>query len=96
MTASPSFDIRHNPDAHRFEVQVEGLWCQAAYRLNGSVMEMHHTGVPGALEGRGIAAQLVNAALQHARAHGWQVLPSCSYVAAYLRRHPEWADVALR
>ncbi|ASM77695.1 acetyltransferase [Vitreoscilla filiformis] len=85
--------VTHNPDAARFEARVDGLLCQAAYRLNNSVLDIYHTGVPQALEGRGIAAQLVVAALQHARANGLKVRPTCSYVAVYLRRHPEWADV---
>lgn len=89
----PALTVLHNPAAQRFEVTVDGLLCQAAYRPVGDVLDIFHTGVPPALEGRGIAAQLVQAALAHARAHGLKVRPTCSYVAVYLRRHPEWADV---
>jgi predicted GNAT family acetyltransferase len=32
---------------------------------------------------------MVKAALDHARAHGLKVAPVCSYVRAYMRRHPE-------
>lgn len=85
--------VTHNPDAARFEAWVDGLLCQVAYRLNDGVLDIHHTGVPRALEGRGLAAQLVMTALQYARAHGLKVRPTCSYVAVYLRRHPEWAAV---
>jgi predicted GNAT family acetyltransferase len=41
------------------------------------------------LEGRGIAAALVQAALAHAKANGFKVNPLCSYVRAYMRRRPE-------
>ena len=51
-------------------------------------MHMIHTEVPPALEGRGIAARLVQAALDYAQAEGLKVLPRCSYVRAYMRRHP--------
>jgi uncharacterized protein len=85
--------VHHNPAASRFEAVVDGLLCEASYRLDGQVMVMHHTGVPRALEGRGIAAQLVVAALAHARAQGWQVRPTCSYVAVYMKRHPETQDL---
>jgi predicted GNAT family acetyltransferase len=81
--------VVHNRQARRFEANVEGLLCEACYRLVGSVMWLHHTGVPQALAGRGIAAQLVETALVHAREQGLKVEPSCSYVAAYIRRHPE-------
>jgi len=53
----------------------------------------HHTGVPRALEGRGLAAQLVAHGLAWARAQGLKVVPSCSYVDAFMRRHPEWQDL---
>ncbi|MCA6217752.1 N-acetyltransferase [Ideonella sp. B7] len=85
--------IVHNVAASRFETKVSNLLCVASYHLHNGVMDMLHTGVPPALEGRGIAAKLVAAALAHARAQGLKVRPSCSYVAVYMRRHPETADL---
>jgi predicted GNAT family acetyltransferase len=52
-----------------------------------------HTGVPKPLRGRGIAAELVRAALEHARSRGLKVRPDCSYTEAYMRRHPETLDL---
>ena len=85
--------IQHHPGAGRFEAEVDGLRCLCAYHLVDGVMWLTHTEVPPALEGRGIAAALVAAALAHARAQGWKVRPACSYVRAYMRRHPETADL---
>lgn len=82
-------EIRHNVDQHRFERTIDGLLCVADYRLSDGVMTMTHTGVPPALEGRGIAASLVAAALEYARVQGYKVNPLCSYVNAYMQRHPE-------
>ena len=82
-------DIRHNQERQRFETTVDGQLCVADYQLRGDVMWMTHTGVPQAVGGRGIAAGLVRAALDWAAAQGYRVEPSCSYVAAYMRRHPE-------
>jgi hypothetical protein len=81
--------VTHNTAASRFEARVDGHLCVADYRLAGGVMQMTHTLVPPPLEGRGIAAQMVAAALAHAREQGLKVRPSCSYVAVYMRRHPE-------
>jgi predicted GNAT family acetyltransferase len=88
-----TLQVTHNTAASRFEVLVEGHLCVADYRLAGGVMQMTHTGVPPPLEGRGIAARLVVAALAHARGQGLKVCPSCSYVAVYMRRHPETLDL---
>lgn len=81
--------VRHNPDASRFECEIDGMLCRADYHLDGKRMQMYNTEVPRALEGRGIAARLVRAAFDHAQRHGLQVIPSCSYVRAWARRHPE-------
>ncbi|HSI59782.1 MAG TPA: GNAT family N-acetyltransferase [Ideonella sp.] len=90
---TPALTIEHNPGASRFEAHVDGLLCDASYQMIGGVMWMTHTGVPPALEGRGIAAQLVGTALAYARAQGLKVKPTCSYVAAYMQRHPETQDL---
>ena len=85
--------VEHNRDASRFEAHAEGHLCVCQYRLFGRVMMMTHTGVPGAIRGHGIAAELVRAALAFAREKGLKVRPDCSYVEAYMRRHPETLDL---
>ena len=85
--------ITHNVAQHRFEACVEGMLAHCDYRLDGTVLQLIHTEVPAALEGRGIAARLVAAALAWARAEGLSVDPVCSYVRAYMRRHAETADL---
>ena len=85
--------IHHDPISRRFEATVEGLPCEASYRLADGVMHLVHTAVPHALSGRGIAAALVQQALAEARAHRWRLRPVCSYVRAYMRRHPDTLDL---
>jgi uncharacterized protein len=84
-----TLDIRHNEAAERFEAIVGGQLARADYRLEHDVMRIFHTEVPPAFEGRGIAARLVSAAFEYAREKGLEVLPACSYVRDYVRRHPE-------
>ena len=90
MDSGP-IDIVHNEAAQRFEARVQGWLCRCDYRRVDDVLQLVHTEVPPALEGRGIAARLVKAALDHAELNGLKVQPRCSYVHAYLRRHPERA-----
>lgn len=93
MSQTPELDIQHCPEAGRFEAIVEGLRCELDYRLGAGIVHITHTGVPRPLEGRGIAAALVHHALTWVRDQGLKVDPVCSYVAVYLRRHPEWNDL---
>ncbi|MBX3642540.1 MAG: N-acetyltransferase [Rubrivivax sp.] len=85
--------IEHDAAASAFVARVEGGLAECAYRLQGDVMNLVHTEVPPASEGRGIAAALVQAALAYARAQGLRVRPSCSYVRSYMRRHPDTLDL---
>jgi len=100
MSTAPSatglpLRVVHNLAESRFEATVEEQLCVADYELDGTRLLMHHTGVPRALEGRGIAAQLVAAAFDYAAREGLTIVPLCSYVAAWARRHPEQAAPAL-
>lgn len=84
-----TFDIRHDPHAGRFEALVEGHRCFTAYERRDGVMTLPHTEVPAPVAGRGIGEALVDAALAHARDEGLRVDPRCSFVRAYMERHPE-------
>ena len=88
-------EVHHNAVASRFEAAVEGQLCVASYRVYGRVMMLTHTGVPQALRHRGIAAALIQAALDHARAQGLKVRPDCSYAEVYMQRHPETLDLLM-
>ena len=57
------------------------------------VMNIESTFVPPAARGRGFGGELVRAALTHARANRWRVIPTCWYVDTWLDSHPEFRDV---
>jgi predicted GNAT family acetyltransferase len=88
-----SFAIQHDSRAHRFHADVEGAHCVLDYALDSGVMTITHTEVPASVGGRGIASDLVQAALDHARGEDWKVAPQCSYAAAWVQRHPAYADL---
>jgi uncharacterized protein len=90
-----SIEILHVAEQSRFEASVEGQLCVCQYRVFGKTMMLTHTGVPQALRGRGIAARLVQAALDHARTRQLKVRPDCSYAELYMQRHPETLDLLL-
>lgn len=86
-------DIVHDTGARQFRVDVDGYRGVADYTLHDGVMVITHTGVPPEIGGRGIAAELTRTALDTARREGWKVRPACSYAVAFMRRHPEFADL---
>jgi predicted GNAT family acetyltransferase len=85
--------VEHNLAQQRFEWVEDGMLSVLDYQLQNGVMAITHTGVPEAVGGRGIAADLARSALDTAREQGWMVRPLCSYVATYIRRHKEYEDL---
>ena len=66
----------------------------ANYRRAPGTVIITHTETPRALRGRGIASELVQGALELIRADGSKVVAGCGFVVDYLRRHPEFSDLA--
>jgi uncharacterized protein len=87
------FPVTHNPEERRFEMNVKGELAVITYRLLPGVISLDHTGVPVPIEGHGVAAKLTRAALDFARAENLRVVPACSYVAAFVRKHSEYQDL---
>jgi hypothetical protein len=84
--------INHDQNEHHFSTEVEGHRAELDYTAAGGVMTITHTRVPQAIGGRGIAAELMRAALQFANEQGWSIDPACSYAEAYMRRHAREPD----
>lgn len=88
-----AFDVKDNPAEHRFELSLDGHTAFASYRRDAGVLLVYHTEVPPEFEGRGIGSALVKGVFDIARERGLKVKPLCSFVSAYMRRHPETADL---
>jgi uncharacterized protein len=85
--------VSHQAAARRYEAVVNGHLAVCEYELANGRMVFTHTLVPPELRGRGIAEALVRQALADARLAGRKVVPACSYVAKFIERHAEYADL---
>ncbi len=85
----------NNTTASRFEMEVEGHHAFIEYLQKGDHVYLVHTQVPEALEGRGIAAALVEKTLDFIEGQHLQFVALCSYVKHFLTRHPEWKRLEL-
>jgi predicted GNAT family acetyltransferase len=91
---SAASEVRHNQTAARYEVEVAGALAVAEYELTPDGRQVFtHTLVPPELRGRGLAEALVRRALADARTAGRKVVPACSYVARFIERNREFADL---
>lgn len=87
--------VEHLEAEHRFAMTVDGESAVVEYSEKDGVWAMTHTYVPERLRGGGIAATLVKYALDTAREKEKKVSPLCSYVEAYITRHPEYRDLVV-
>lgn len=84
--------VTHNAALSRYEMKTDHGLALAVYRQQGDSLVFTHTEVPPADEGKGHASTLVKEALDDTRRRGFKIVPACSFVVAYVRRHPEYRD----
>lgn len=83
-----------NTEKNRFELEVEGKTSIIEYILNNeNIMFLTHTEVPNSLEGKGVGSSLVHKTLEFLKENKYKLAPLCPFVAAYLKRHPEWKSL---
>lgn len=86
-------DVINNTAEHRFEIRQGSEVAELVYEERPSVIALVHTEVPPSLEGQGYGAALAKTALDYARDKGLKVMPTCQFVQAYIKRHPEYQSL---
>lgn len=82
--------ITNNEALHRFETSINNEAAFLEYRFYKHDIALMHTLVPKPLEGKGIASALAKYAFAYAKEHNMPVMVYCPFVAAFLKRHPEY------
>lgn len=92
-----NYDIRHESGETKGRFVIDlggGAEAELTYSVAGTSRWIaDHTGVPETHGGKGVAGQLVRALVAAAREAKVKIVPRCSYVAAWARKHPEEAGV---
>lgn len=83
----------NNTEAHNFELFVNEQLSFIDYKMRDNKVYLIHTEVPAELQGKGVAEALVTKAFEYAEQHQLKVVPLCSYVQAFLKRHSEWNKI---
>jgi predicted GNAT family acetyltransferase len=98
MTERKSSDVLDNAAESRFELALDGNDVAFANyrRTDSGALVIPHTEVPPAYRGQGIAGILAQGVFAIARARGIKLILRCSYMSAWLERHPDYADVVAR
>lgn len=83
-----------NTPRSRFEVESDGLTAVADFILALGQITVTHIIVPPEMRGGSVASGLAAHIVEYARAEKLKIEPQCSFMAAYLQKHPETRDLA--
>jgi uncharacterized protein len=88
------FAVVDRPELSRYEIRVDDEVAGfVKYERHPDHLDLVHTEILPAFEGRGLGGRLVAGILDDVRAKGERIVPSCPFVASYLSKHPEHADL---
>ncbi|MCJ8164262.1 N-acetyltransferase [Pontibacter sp. E15-1] len=86
--------IIHDEEDLRFYVIIDGDEAELTYTYPESgVMDFDHTFVPDGERGNGFGDKLVQQGLDYARSRQYQIIPSCPFVAGYIKRNAHYEDL---
>ena len=86
-------EVKHNEAEDRFETRIDGELSKLDYMRDGNTIVMTHVGVHPEHRGRGVAGKLTQVALEYAKEKSFRVIPMCPYIAAYIRRNPQYEEL---
>ncbi len=89
-------EIQKNLEKRRYETQIGDQTAFIEYIKAKDAIYLTHTEVPPSLEGKGIGKQLVAKVLETLMVNEELVAPLCPFVAAYIKRNPEWKEILAR
>lgn len=85
------YELKNNETEKRYEFDTEEGICAIDYMVNNhGTVYLTHTEVPYRLQGQGVGSQLAKKVLEDIDSKGLNVVPTCSFVAGYMMRNPEW------
>lgn len=94
--ADPADEVRvtHEPDKRRYAITVGGTLAGfARYSPREGALAFIHTEISPQFGGRGLASTLISQALAEVRASGSRIIPYCPFVAAWLKKHPDYEEI---
>jgi predicted GNAT family acetyltransferase len=86
-------ELIDNKESQEFEMYVDGKMSFIEYQQEGDQVYLVHTEVPEEQSGAGIAAKLVEQTFHYLEGKNLKVVPECSYVQAFIKRHPDWERI---
>lgn len=86
--------LKDNQNARRYELIADGeVVGFAQYTVSGDTVTITHTEIDSAYEGKGYGSALAKQALSQIKANRQSLIPACQFIAGYIGKHQEYADL---
>lgn len=85
--------VIHEKEKERFVIYSEDKEAFVEYNTGEGKINLFHTYTDPDLRGKGLAAQVVRAALEFARENKFKVIPTCSYVRVFIKKNDEYEEL---
>jgi predicted GNAT family acetyltransferase len=87
-------EVKFNEELSQFEMDFDGKKALVGFKKEtDGTLNLVHTEVPPEFEGKGVGSQLVKQTLEQIKTTNKKIIPSCPFVAAYIKRHPEYESL---
>lgn len=91
IKGGPMESLVNNTAQNRFEYHSQDGIAICEYEESDGIWYLNHTSVPDSMRGQGVAGKLAEFAINHIDAQNGKIVPRCSYIAAYIEKHPQFA-----
>jgi uncharacterized protein len=85
--------VIHEKENERFVLYADGKEAYVEYNVGEGELNLYHTHTDPELRGKGLAAQVVRAALEYIKENDLKVVPTCSYVRSFVSKNDEYKEL---
>jgi len=88
-----NIEVKHDKENERFVAEVKGDKAYLSYSISDNEINFYRTFTPPESRGKGIAKIVVEYAFNYAKENNLKVIPTCSYVKAFVERNDNYKDL---
>jgi predicted GNAT family acetyltransferase len=88
-----NIEVKNDKENKRFVAEVEGQKAYLSYNIFDDKINFSSTFTPPELRGKGIAKIIVEYAFNYAKDNNLNVIPTCSYVQAFVEQNDNYKDL---
>ena len=87
-------EVRLNEELSQFEMDLDDGKAVIGFKKESDgTLNLVHTEVPPAYEGKGVGTRLVKQTLEQIKSTDKKIVASCPFVADFIERHPEYQSL---